>query len=281
MSFLSDLRTMRDGWRWGEVRPSNWPEVENGLPERDGDLGWARTPAVRGLRWAIQRGASLPFTKAMANPVVEGREWLSELDRPAILVSNHVSHADTQLLLYALTDEVRERTVVAAAADYWYEHKLLGQVVGLWLNTFPFARNGSPQQVLSSSQRLLKSGWHLLIYAEGTRSPDGSIQEFKPGPAFLAIGNRTPVVPMHVAGSQRILPRGRMVPLPAPARVRIGKPLWPRAGENARGFTERIQAAVEGLSARSAPDQIRGSWIERWQAKRPGVRADAVTRSSK
>jgi 1-acyl-sn-glycerol-3-phosphate acyltransferase len=164
---------------------------------------------------------------------------------------------------------VRDRTVVAAAADYWYDHQLLGQVVGLWLNTFPFARNGSPQQVLSSSQRLLKSGWHLLIYAEGTRSPDGRLQDFRPGPAYLAIGNRTPVVPMHVAGSRRIMPRGQPIPLPAPARVRIGRPLWPRRGENARAFTVRIQSSVEGLSRRSAPEDVRGTWIERWRALGP------------
>ena len=44
---------------------------------------------------------------------------------------------------------------------------------------------------------------------------------------FLAIETRTPVVPIHVRGSHRIMPKGRSFPLPAPARVRIGRPLTP------------------------------------------------------
>lgn len=265
-SFLSDLSKLRRGWRWGDVRPAAWPERAAVIPERESDLTWARTEPVRALRWLIQRGLSLPFTRVMANPRVEGREWLNELDRPGILVSNHSSHADTQLLLYALSDEVRERTVVAAAADYWYEHRLLGRVVGLWLNTFPFARTGSPQAVLSSAREVLKSGWHLLIYPEGTRSPDGRMQEFKPGPAYLAVENRTPVVPMHVRGSRRIMARGSTVPLPAPVEIRIGRPLWPGQGEASRTFTKRIEKAVEELASARPDNPARGTWIERWHA---------------
>jgi 1-acyl-sn-glycerol-3-phosphate acyltransferase len=265
-SLLSDLETLRRGWRWGGIRPAGWPERAAVIPERESDLTWARTDPVRMLRWLIQRGVSLPFTRAMSNPRVEGREWLNELDRPGILVSNHVSHADTQLLLYALSDRVREKTVVAAAADYWYQHRLLGQVVGLWLNTFPFARTGSPQAVLSSAREVLKSGWHLLIYPEGTRSPDGKMQEFKPGPAYLAVENRTPVVPMHVRGSQRIMPRGRPIPLPAPAEIRIGRPLWPGQGEGSRAFTRRIEGAVRELASARPDNPARGGWIDRWHA---------------
>src|SRR5205807_985752 len=148
----------------------------------------------------IQKGLSAPFAEVMTHPQIEGSEWVQQLDRPAILVANHSSHADTPLLLHALGDRVRERTVVAAAADYFYGRPWLGRVVSLWLNTFPFARSGGAQEVMHRSSVLLKSGWNLLVFPEGTRSPDGRLQPFKPGVGHLAVENRTPVIPMHVRG---------------------------------------------------------------------------------
>src|SRR5437588_258525 len=196
----------------------------------------------------------------------ETRSWVQQLDRPAILVANHSSHADTPLLLHALGDRVRERTVVAAAADYFYGRPWLGRVVSLWLNTFPFARSGGAQEVMHRSSVLLKSGWNLLVFPEGTRSPDGRLQPFKPGVGHLAVENRTPVIPMHVRGSQRVLPKGRNVPLPAPVRIRVGKPLSPGAGETSRDFADRVEQAVQALAKGSTSPELTGSWIERWKA---------------
>ncbi len=272
-SAIADVGTVRRGFRWGLPRPSTWPEAEPALPERPSNLGWARMEPVRTLRFLLQRGLLMPFTDVMTRPRIEGAEWVRGLERPAILAANHVSHADTSLLLYALSQRVRERTVVAAAADYWYRRPWLGRFVSLWLNTFPFSRTGGPQAVLSSSSQLLKSGWNLLVYPEGTRSPDGRLQDFKPGVGFLATETGAPVIPMHVRGSHRVMPKGRRLPLPAPVTIRIGKPLQPRRGETARGFTERVERAVRGLANGTEDADIRGTWIERWRASAPRGRA--------
>ena len=76
-----------------------------------------------------QRGLLIPFTEVMSHPKVEGREWVRDLERPVIFAANHSSHADTSLILHALGDHARERTVVAAAADYWFKRPLLGNIV--------------------------------------------------------------------------------------------------------------------------------------------------------
>jgi len=184
------------------------------VPDRPTDLGWARTEPFRSIRYALQKGMLIPFTEAMAHPTVEGEEWVQDLDRPVIIASNHTSHADTPLLLYALGDRVRERTVVAAAADYFYDRRLIGFLTSLWLNTFPFSRTGSPREVLHRSGQLLKSGWNLLVFPEGTRSTNGALQEFTPGVGHLASENRVDVVPMHLRGSHRIMPKGPQFPAP-------------------------------------------------------------------
>jgi 1-acyl-sn-glycerol-3-phosphate acyltransferase len=269
VSLLGDLRMVRRGWRWGGVRPASWPAAVPGIPEPASNLDWARHEPIRGLRWLLQRGLSVPFTRAMTGLRVDGEGWLRDQDRPALLVSNHVSHADTPILLAALPDRARERTVVGAAADYWYDRPWLGRLVSLWLNTFPFSRTGGAQAVLHSSSQLLKSGWNLLIYAEGTRSPDGRMQRFLPGVGHLATETRSPVVPLHVRGTHRVMPKGRRFFLPAPVEVRIGKPLAPRRGEGSRAFTQRVEDAVRELGRGSDEPPVVGSWIERWRASAP------------
>lgn len=266
---IKDLQTVRDGWRWGGVRPANWPEAAPGVPARASNLDWARQEPVRSLRWLIQRGLSAPFARAMTGLRVEGAEWLREQKRPAILAANHVSHADTVVLLAALPDRAREQTVVGAAADYWYQRPMLGRLVGLALNTFPFARTGSAQAVLHSSSQLLKSGWNLLIYPEGTRSPDGRMGRFTPGVGHLANETRSPVVPIHVRGTHRVMPKGRRYFLPAPVEVRFGRPLEARKGEGSRAFTQRVEDAVRNLDRGTAETEVMGSWIDRWRAAAP------------
>ena len=264
-----DVGRVRKAWHWDTPRPHTWPERGTVVPAPASDLGWARQEPVRTIRYIIQRGLLLPFTEVMSHPKVEGREWVRDLERPVIFAANHSSHADTSLILHALGDHARERTVVAAAADYWFKRPLLGNIVSLFLNTFPFSRTGGAQAQLHSSSQLLKSGWNLVLFPEGSRSPDGRIHEFKAGVGHLANETGTPVVPMHIRGAYQIMPRGQKLPLPGPVRVRIGKPMAPQADEGSRQFTARVEKAVRALALEPAQPDIQGTWIERWRATRP------------
>src|SRR5215472_3309108 len=266
---LTDVRRMRRAWHWDSPRPHTWPERGQAVPPLPADLGWARQEPVRTIRYLIQHGLLLPFTEAMVHPKVEGREWVGELDRPVIFAANHSSHADTSLILHALTDRARDRTVVAAAADYWFKRPLLGNIVSLFLNTFPFSRTGGAQAQLHASSQLLKSGWNLVLFPEGSRSPDGTIQEFKPGVGYLARETGTPVVPMHIQGAFQVMPRGQRLPVPGPIRVRIGKPMTPEREEVTREFTARIEKAVRTLATKPEQPEVQGTWIERWRASKP------------
>src|SRR5690242_20201614 len=266
---LNDVARVRKAWHWDAPRPHTWPERGAVVPAPASDLGWARVEPVRSIRYLIQHALLLPFTEAMVHPRVEGREWVRELKRPVIFAANHSSHADTSLILYSLTDKARDRTVVAAAADYWFKRPLLGNIVSLFLNTFPFSRTGGAQAQLHSSSQLLRSGWNLVLFPEGSRSPDGRIQEFKPGVGFLARETGTPVVPVHIQGAFPVMPRHQRLPVPGKVRVRIGKPMTPARTEDTRQFTARVESAVRTLSAERRQPEIQGDWIERWRASQP------------
>lgn len=260
---LRDFRRVQRGWHWNQPRPHDWPESSSAVPDAPDDLGWARNEPVRTIRLLMHQ-VLRPYTEVMTHPQVSGQGWLTNLDRSVIIASNHSSHADTSLLLHALPDRARERTVVAAAADYWYRRPMLGRLVSVWLNTFPFSRTGGATEVLHRSSELLKGGWHLLVYPEGSRTSDGRIQPFKPGVGHLATQTRTPVVPVHVRGSRRVMPRGQAFPVPAPVSIRIGKPLVPGRDEGSREFTARVEAAVRDLA--QGGEGATGGWIERWRA---------------
>jgi len=269
---LDDIMRVRKAWHWDTPRPHTWAEAGAVVPPPASDLGWARAEPVRSIRYLIQRVLLLPFTEAMVHPKVEGREWVRELERPVIFAANHSSHADTSLILHSLTDTARDRTVVAAAADYWFKHPVLGNIVSLFLNTFPFSRTGGAQGQLHASSQLLKSGWNLVLFPEGSRSPDGRIQEFKPGVGYLAKETGTPVVPMHIQGAFQVMPRHQQLPVPGKVRVRIGKPMTPAANEATRDFTARVENAVRTLARGPEQPDVQGTWIERWKAAKPRER---------
>jgi 1-acyl-sn-glycerol-3-phosphate acyltransferase len=71
----------------------------------------------------------------------------------------------------------------------------------------------------------VRRGTSLLVYPEGTRSPDGRIQPFKKGPFILAIEAQVPIVPVAVEGSYRILRKHDWSVHPGTIRIRLGEPI--------------------------------------------------------
>jgi 1-acyl-sn-glycerol-3-phosphate acyltransferase len=105
--------------------------------------------------------------------------------------------------------------------------------------------------------RLLADGWSLVMYPEGTRSPDGWARRFRLGAAYLAAQADVPVVPVGLVGSFAAMPRGRNWPRPGrpEVHVRYGRPVRQGTGEEPRAFGTRISAAVATLL-----DEDRTDW---------------------
>ncbi|HBI14278.1 MAG TPA: 1-acyl-sn-glycerol-3-phosphate acyltransferase [Desulfobulbaceae bacterium] len=71
----------------------------------------------------------------------------------------------------------------------------------------------------------ITSGTSVLIFPEGTRSLDGTLQPFKAGVITLAIKAGVPVVPVGFIGTYEVLPKGRLIATPGEVIIRIGKPI--------------------------------------------------------
>jgi 1-acyl-sn-glycerol-3-phosphate acyltransferase len=163
-----------------------------------------------------------------------------------LFVANHSSHLDAPAVLAALPADLRTRTAVAAAEDYFYARPLTGLAVSHLVNAFPFPRRGTAGLVRSA--RLLNAGQSVLVFPEGSRSPDGRPRPFRPGAAALLRWTGVPVVPVGVVGTYHVLPRGSVVPEPGPITVRFGRPWRPPPEMAVDELTDALHARVVTLA---------------------------------
>ncbi len=89
----------------------------------------------------------------------------------------------------------------------------------------------------------------LLIFPEGTRSPDGRLMQFETGAAFIALAANATVIPTAITGADRLLPPGRPVLLPAKLRVTFGPPVDLSPFRERRRSRQVLREAGEAMRA--------------------------------
>ena len=271
-SLARDVRELASGWRWGKrplVPRSAEPWAPREEPE-DFPTAWARTPAARAARDALQRYALRPLVWNETRVRVEGLDVLEQLRPPVIFVSNHSSHLDAPLVLCSLPDAWRSRTAVGAAADYFFDVWWRAAATALVFNAFPVERAGGARAT-RTAEDLLRDEWNLVVFPEGTRSKDGWMQRFRTGAARLALEHGVPVVPVAIRGSYAAMPRGRGWPRGGrfPVSVRYGPALHPGASEEVRAFSDRMRGAIARLM-----DEDRTTWWESMRRETGGETPD-------
>ena len=215
---------------------------------------------MRLARAMLLDNVTRPLTKVIASPDIRGAEYLIDVEAPAIFAANHASHVDTALLLSSLPLRFRHRTVVAAAADYFFDRRWKADLWAFSLAAIPIERAKVNRRSAELASELLADNWNLVIFPEGGRSPDGWGQTFRGGAAYLAARTGRPVVPVHLEGTRHILPKGGGGLRRTPTTVLFGSPLQPDEGEDARRFGARIEAAVAALA-----DEVSTDW---WTARK-------------
>ncbi len=94
---------------------------------------------------------------------------------------------------------------------------------------------------LDEAAKRIAAGSSVLIFPEGTRSADGTLQEFKTGAVLLAIKAGVPIVPLGFNGSYQVLPKGAFLPRSGEIIIRVGPPI--STGQFKAGDKQRL--AVE------------------------------------
>ena len=227
------------------------------------DVEWAHRAPVTYVREACLRFVLDPLMAIYTRRNVEGTENLRGLSGPIIFVANHASHMDTPAILRALPRRWRRRTVVAAAADYFYRSRFLALAVSVLFNTVPIdrrpGRNGNGSKSTTPIDRMLAQGDSLLLFPEGTRNRTGAVGRLRFGAAKIATRHHAKIVPIYIHGSGEPLPPGRFLPRRRhrgldPRRhivtITIGKPIDPGGDDRVVAVTERIAGFFEQARVR-------------------------------
>src|SRR5438552_1557449 len=234
---LDEVREVARGWRWTR-RPLTPRTAERWAPAtkpRVFPTSWARTRPAKAVREAILRYGFRPVVWTETDPTVEGLDNLEGLAGPVMFIANHASHMDTPLVLCSLPKEWRERTAVAAAADYFFDVRWRAASTALVFNTFPIERTGG-KRATATARKLVREGWNLLVFPEGTRSRDGWVGRWRHGAASLCLDFGIPAVPIALRGTFAAMPRGRNWPMRGryPVSVRFGPSILPQASDDFR-----------------------------------------------
>jgi 1-acyl-sn-glycerol-3-phosphate acyltransferase len=178
-------------------------------------------------------------------------------------VANHTSNLYTPLVLTALPKSERKRTVVAAALDTFFMDSRRAFQTVLFYNGIPIERHKVNRRSALQALELIEDHWNLLIYPEGGRSPDGILQQFKGGAAYLADRSKATVIPTYIHESGLLRgPKYAKAPqfAEAPSQrrhhviVAFGPTLHCEEDESIRRFGVRIEEAVEQLGREVSGD---------------------------
>jgi 1-acyl-sn-glycerol-3-phosphate acyltransferase len=167
---------------------------------------------------------------------------------PVILAMNHQSYLDPPLAGTAC-----DRAIYFLARRTLLDVPLLGWVLPK-LNVIPVNQEGVDRSAIKALIRVLQAGNGVLVFPEGSRTPDGTLQPAEPGMGLVIAKTLAPVVPMRIFGAREALPRGggrlRFVPI----TVVIGEPIFFTAADIQPGgkdlyarLSNRVMKAIAAL----------------------------------
>ncbi|WP_161864229.1 lysophospholipid acyltransferase family protein [Pseudomonas yangonensis] len=170
--------------------------------------------------------------------------------------ANHSSHGDFVLLWASLPPELRKRTRPVAGADYWQKPGVRSFLINNVFNGVLVDRErkeagANPLQAMLDA---LDGGDSLIIFPEGTRNlGDEPLLPFKSGLYHLAQARPdVELVPVWIANLNRVMPKGRALPLPLLCTLSFGAALERIEGESKDAFLERARNALLALAPEEA-----------------------------
>jgi 1-acyl-sn-glycerol-3-phosphate acyltransferase len=183
--------------------------------------------------------------------------WLGCTPQPVqrLYYANHSSHGDFVLLWASLPDELRRRTRPVAGADYWQRDGLRRYLINKVFNGVLIDRErATPEHnPLQPMLDALDQDDSLILFPEGTRNLEDGLLPFKSGLYHLTrLRPEIELVPVWIANLNRVMPKGRALPLPLLCTLSFGTPLEHLQDEGKQVFLERARNALLALAPEEA-----------------------------
>ncbi|MFC2715039.1 MAG: lysophospholipid acyltransferase family protein, partial [Kingella denitrificans] len=159
-----------------------------------------------------------------------------------VYFANHASHGDFVMVWISLPKKWRKLARPVAGADYWLKGKFRRFIINNVFNGLLIMRNGNdPKAITQQMSAALQEGSSLIIFPEGTRNMDDDVTllPFKSGIYHLARENPdVQFVPIWIDNINRVLPKGKLIPVPIICEVNIGKEIQLFPGESKDDFLQ-------------------------------------------
>lgn len=160
-----------------------------------------------------------PFFRALWLKRVEGLENVPK-EGGVLLVSNHESYLD-----FLIVPVSGCRLPRYMAGEVFFDMPVIGWAFRK-MGFIPVDRSKvANTSAVTSALKFMKRGGVVGIFPEGTRSPDGKLQQALEGVGFLAHMSEVPVVPIAVIGTHEAWGKGEKRPRAHPCLVRFGTPM--------------------------------------------------------
>lgn len=174
-------------------------------------------PASR-VAYAITRAIVALFTRAWTRMGIEGREHVPS-SGAFVLAPVHRSNMDTPISA-CLT----RRRLRFMGKDSLWKHQPAAWVLSA-LGGFPVSRGTADREALQRCIGVLEAGEPLVLFPEGERKSGDTVQPLFDGAAYVALKAGVPIVPVGIAGSEAVMPKGARFIRPAKVHVIIGAPI--------------------------------------------------------
>jgi 1-acyl-sn-glycerol-3-phosphate acyltransferase len=170
--------------------------------------------------------------------------------RSCIFMSNHVSNLDPPVVLPLLPG----RSSVLLKKELM-NIPILGRAMRLakFVPVERGSRRDAAQASVEAAADALRSGLHILVYPEGTRSLDGRLSAFKKGPFFLAQETQAPIVPVAISGTQTMMRKGSSAIIPGLAQIHM----LPAVEPSEYATREELMLAVRSSIAEALPPEMK------------------------
>ena len=222
---------------------------------------WTWLAAVNGLRLAFQQFVMLPLVWLLAAPGVE-RRAAALAQPPLLIIANHVTAYDVPLILYGLPPHVRRHVAVAMAGEMLLDFRrgrgggngfldslmpLAYWLITVLLNVFPLPRLGGFRRSFEHAGRAMDRGYSVIVFPEGHRSANGTLQPFRSGIGLLTQQAQADVLPVALVGLDQVIRSGGRWFRSGRVTVRVGEPIPFDARSTPEQTTQKLQATIADL----------------------------------
>lgn len=177
-------------------------------------------------------------------------ESLYEKYPKLIVISNHGSHLDAISIAAAIPFKYWVPLYAAAAKDYFFSNPWISFFSQKCIGAIPIDRKGKNGEAIKLVILLLTklSRIWIILFPEGTRSPDGKIQTFKRGVSVFAQKSNTPILFLYLQGAYQLWPKGAGFASPGKLCVHVGPVQEPADIETInKAYREWVESIEPGV----------------------------------